>query len=553
MPFLVFLSGPSAGTRCEVLKAATLGRSRACDVPIEDERVSRRHARIWVDEGRARLRDLESRNGTTVNGHRVVGEVELLSGDLLQLGDTVLRYELTPATSAEPDSNELRRWPAAELLRDFEGEGIHRWASALLLAGGEQQICRTAVDELARVLKTPSCLALIAGSGPAAPAPLAGATSLQVPQFLFGAVLERKEVCRTGRLICFPLCGSEGVALGALCAEREQELSQEELAAGAILSRLAGDGLAAVRRRPELKPLTLIGTAAAFRDTLKKAERWSDRSGTILLYGEPGCGKGLLAEYIHSCSGRARGPCVVLNCAAEPGWLEAELFGRHDGDPSIFERADGGTLILRHIELLPKPLARRLSTLLEQIRAQAGHSLDVRVLATAAQPLEVLAARRKFEHGLVQALPGVNLEVPALRKRRGDVPALFKAFATDRGLASGVEPARLSPQAERAFIEYRWPGNVAELRLAAERLTLLYSGLEVGTSKLPPEMLDGASDLVRPLRERVLEVERQAIARALREAGGKKIRAAAILGISRPTLDKKIRDLRLGVESRKTN
>jgi transcriptional regulator of acetoin/glycerol metabolism len=436
---------------------------------------------------------------------------------LLQLGDTVLRYEGTAEASSEDEAAELLRWPARELLPNFDADGVARWASALLSSHGELGVCRTAASELRRILKTDDCFAFITGT-----------SSVPIPQSLIRAALERAEVCRAGRLICFPMLNGDGTAMGALCAEREGDLTEDELRAGASLGRLAGDALAAARRCTQPKPIVLVGSAAAFRQTVKKAESWSARSSTLLLYGERGSGKGFLAEYLHSRSVGARAGCVTVHCGDESARLEPELL-------NACQRADGGTLILRNVEWLPKASARWLSHLLKQPSAPGGPSLDVRLLATAGQRLEVLG----------ELFAGASLEVPSLRKRTADIPALFKAFTSAKARALGIEPPRLSPQAQRLFLQYRWPGNVAELRLVAERLTLLYSGLEVGPSKLPTEIIEGAGDQDQRLKQKVVDLERQAIASALLQARGKKIRAAEMLGISRPTLDKKIRELHL--------
>jgi DNA-binding NtrC family response regulator len=146
------------------------------------------------------------------------------------------------------------------------------------------------------------------------------------------------------------------------------------------------------------------------------------------------------------------------------------------------------------------------------------------------------------------------LEALPLRERRPDVPLLFEHFAGRVARARRKELPVLSPDARRLLVDYNWPGNVEECRGVAERLALLYAGGEVNALKLPPEIQEGnvvAGPKPRTLAEMISRLERDAISEALREARGKKIKAAAILGISRPTLDKKIEDFQLVVEKKR--
>ena len=173
----------------------------------------------------------------------------------------------------------------------------------------------------------------------------------------------------------------------------------------------------------------------------------------------------------------------------------------------------------------------------------------MRVMATAPEPLRNLAARGLLEAGLAKAFEGDVVELAPLRERTEDLPILFELFALPLSRSQGRDVPLLSPEARRLLSAYHWPHNVRELRLTAERLALLHAGESVPSLMLPAEIQQGLAEaLPRTLAERVQQLERQAIAEALREAGGKKIRAAELLGISRPTLDKKIDDYQLVVE-----
>jgi len=221
--------------------------------------------------------------------------------------------------------------------------------------------------------------------------------------------------------------------------------------------------------------------------------------------------------------------------------------------PSALLRADGGSLLLVHVEALPRPMAERLSRLLSRKVAPAPQGgeepVDLRLLVTTDAPVSLMAVRGDVEAALARVLAGVEMEVPPLRERRADVPALFEHFAAQASHPSRKGPPLLTPEASRLLVDYAWPGNVRELRLVTERLALLYAGEPVHALRLPPELQEGGVGAEpRSLQERVARLERDAITEALRLARGKKIRAAELLGISRPTLDKKIQDYALSVE-----
>jgi DNA-binding NtrC family response regulator len=218
--------------------------------------------------------------------------------------------------------------------------------------------------------------------------------------------------------------------------------------------------------------------------------------------------------------------------------------------------ADGGTLLLRHLEALPRHLAERLARLLPKKVAPARQGgeerVDLRWMATAPATLETMTTRAELHPELERALAGQEIESPRLRERQGDVLQLFEHFAAQLARGRRQDPPTLSPDARRLLTEYHWPGNVEELRQVSERLAILYGGREVPALMLPAEIQAGPDDAPRTLAQLIGRLERDAISEALREAKGKKIRAAAILGISRPTLDKKIEEYQLVVEKRRS-
>jgi DNA-binding NtrC family response regulator len=211
--------------------------------------------------------------------------------------------------------------------------------------------------------------------------------------------------------------------------------------------------------------------------------------------------------------------------------------------------------VLRAIEALPRHSSDRLARLVSRRVApsrQGGEEpVDVRVMVTCDAPLQTLVSRGELDAELARVLAGTEIETLPLRDRRPDVLQLFEHFAAEAARARRKEPPQLTPDARRVLVDYHWPLNVEELRGVTERLALLYAGAEVSALVLPPEVQQGATEGQLTLAQRVQRLERDAIAEALRAARGKKIKAAAILGISRPTLDKKIEDYQLVVEKRR--
>ncbi len=562
MPALLLLTGPSAGLRREILGEVTLGRSPSCEIPLEDSKVSRRHAKVVFTDGQARITDLGSRNGTIVNGERIEGEAILLPGDRVQVGDSTVLYQPpAKASLADREAGEAHSVPVEEMLPALGPEAAMYGAGvALLSATSEAMVLRRAAEELGRCVNAEVSAALLGGAEGLLTAVVLGADAVEVPRNLMKAALERKETARAGGLLCAPLAASGGLPFGVLYAERPEAFGEEHQKIAGSLGRLAGEAFASVRARaePEAAQVALVGSSRPFRKALEQARRAAAGADPVVLYGERGSGKALMARYIHTRSARALGPLVVVDCQASPVTAEEELFGRSSapGVPplaSALLRADAGTLVLKQVEALPRGVGARLARLIARRLAPSRRGgeepVDVRLICTTVAPPALLAAKGDLDEELARVGTGVEIELPPLCERRADVPALFEAFAARVARPQRREAPTLSPEARRLLVDYAWPGNVQELRLVAERLALLYAGLEVSALQLPPEVHEGAATpKAQTLATRVARLERDAIAEALREAGGKKIKAAALLGISRPTLDKKIDDYQLAVE-----
>ncbi|PTL76840.1 sigma 54-interacting transcriptional regulator [Vitiosangium sp. GDMCC 1.1324] len=566
MPALLLLSGPSAGLRYEVQAEATIGRSPSCEIPLpEDDQMSRRHARFFVHEGQVRLADLGSRNGTSVNGERIVDEVVLHPGDRVQVGKTTVLVEpLGAAALVGSTPAGASQLPIEEVLPHVGAEAaLYSAGAALLGATSEAMVLRCVAEESLHALHADAAAALLGDVKGLLTAAVVGAPSVEVPRDMARAALEHSEQGFSSKALCSPLVASGGSPFGVLYVERsDPPFTEVDGRLAAMLGRLGGEAYAAVRSRAGAQParVDMVGNSRPFRKVLEQARRAAASAAPVVLSGEPGTGKSLCAHYIHSRSSRALGPLVRVDCRDSASLAEV-LFGRSTGQglpplSSALLRADGGTLLLLHVEMLPRSLAERLARLLARKTAPARQGgeepVDFRLIVTTSAPPRVLASRGELEASLLRQLAGLELELPPLRDRRADVPPLFELFAARGARAARKGPPVLTPEARQLLMDYEWPHNVRELELLGERLALVHAGSQIHALGLPPEIQAGStSPTPLTLQERVARLERDAITEALRTAGGKKIVAARMLGISRPTLDKKIEDYGLTVARRR--
>jgi two-component system, NtrC family, response regulator AtoC len=317
----------------------------------------------------------------------------------------------------------------------------------------------------------------------------------------------------------------------------------------------------------------LIGESPGLKRALTRLEKAGrSSSATVLIHGETGSGKGLLARYLHAHSARAGGPFVELNCSAIPEQLlESELYGHEKGaftdakrfKKGLFELADGGTLFLDEIgEMTPGLQAKLLHVLEHRTFRRVGGSsditVDVRVIAATHRDLKRAVEESRFREDLYFRLNVVPIEVPPLRERPEDIPVLAEHFVGHFCRELGRPALALHPAALRSLLDYAWPGNVRELKNVIERVVLLEAEDEIRAEHLPSELARGRAPaaagrsstpfppgVVRPMNE----VEQLAIEHALQVCEGNKTRAAQLLGISRQTLRTKLKEFRIEDEA----
>ncbi|HWW76388.1 MAG TPA: sigma-54 dependent transcriptional regulator [Pyrinomonadaceae bacterium] len=308
-----------------------------------------------------------------------------------------------------------------------------------------------------------------------------------------------------------------------------------------------------------------VGTSAALERTLKQARSVADTNATVLISGENGTGKEVLARAIHEESERRDRPFVAVSCAALPeSLIESELFGHVKGaftDAKSdrlgrFELANGGTLFLDEIGELQQSVQVKLLRVLqernfERVGSNRAVEVDIRLIAASNRDLEQEVQERRFREDLFFRLNVVPLHMPALRERREDVPLLATHFAIKCAEKHGRPQAELDPALVDALLEYDWPGNVRELENLVERLVVLTKGARLGVEFLPEKMLrsaahsnaDAADETT--LEGATLALRRRMVISALHAEGGNRVAAARRLGISRSYLHKLITELNI--------
>jgi two-component system response regulator AtoC len=304
----------------------------------------------------------------------------------------------------------------------------------------------------------------------------------------------------------------------------------------------------------------LIGASTSLENTIKQARAVASTTATVLLFGENGTGKEVLARAIHEESPRARGPFVAVSCAALPeALIESELFWHEKGAftdaaqarKGRFELADGGTLFLDEISELTPPIQVKLLRVLqerqfERVGGTKTLSVDIRLIAASNRDLEQMIEAGAFRRDLFYRLNVVPLLLPPLRDRRDDIPVLAAHFALKFAAKHARPRSEFDPELLEALQDYDWPGNVRELENLLERIVVLTEGSKLGVEFLPEKMLrllpEANKDDETTLEGAVMAVRRNLILSALQAEGDNKVAAARRLGISRSYLHRLINE-----------
>jgi DNA-binding NtrC family response regulator len=341
----------------------------------------------------------------------------------------------------------------------------------------------------------------------------------------------------------------------------------------AVLRSLLDRAMGRVRDRRQVEALTrqlrdtgrlgdLIGGSKTMQDVMRILEQVSPSSASVLITGETGSGKEILARTIHRLSPRADRPFIAINCSAIPeSLMESEIFGHERGAFTgaaerrigCFELADGGTLLLDEIGEMPAPTQAKLLRVLEdhkvrRLGSKVETPVDVRVLAATNKEPEQAVAKGELRQDLYFRLNVFHIHLPPLREHKDDIPLLVEHILRDLNLKHGRHIRGVNPEVLDMFAGYSWPGNVRELRNVLERAAIVSDRDLIGRAHLPAEFGHGlataASDLTSlrfPLGTTVEAVERELILQTLASTNNK-TRAAELLGISLKTLHNKLKE-----------
>ena len=598
MAILILLRDEQPLVRFALGEEATIGRSSECEVQLADTELSRRHATLRRGANGWELEDLGSRNGTRVDGAIVrQATVPLRDGAVIELGANRLLFDPPVDVLGDRDGDNrvllvpdeaaargARHLPPAHARSPADLARDHARALALIgIAdrGGLGALLAALCDDVGAER---GCLVATNRDGALKPLCVYGSRSVTTSTTLIRRAQEegiafavddaqgdvsfasaRSVLAHDLRSVIVVPLVHDGERVGVLHFDHSRRASFDDL----VLARVAALGpavaFAVVRTRPRAvaAPATppIIGEDKRMRSAIDAAARAGTAGTQLLILGESGTGKELVARAYHAAGSRSDRPWVAVNCAAfSDTLLDSELFGHEQGAftgaskrrRGCFEQADGGTLFLDEVgELGPATQAKLLRVLADRrfYRVGGEQPIDVvvRVVAATHRDLRAQCAAGAFREDLFWRLAVITVEIPPLRARGSDIPALTAYFFERLGRELGRRPPTLVPEAQALWDRYPWPGNVRELRNAVERLLVLFDGGVVEIDDLPPE-LRAHQDRPAPgtLADAIARLEKAQIAAALAANDGNKSATARALGISRPTLDKKLRDYELG-------
>ncbi|MEO8548322.1 MAG: sigma 54-interacting transcriptional regulator [Kofleriaceae bacterium] len=550
---LVVYESDGADSRTRVVELAdgaqfTIGRSRTASLRSESERVSRIHACFQRRSTGLYVEDVGSRNGTWVNGKQIAEPRLLASGDEVVVGPITVVINLTTSavTSARiQPPNVLDDRLAAEVDR---ARRYRRPLSVLMLTiDGETADTDEAWDRVAAQLRTMDLIVEYAPSMHAIVLPeLDRHAAADFARALVVAAHETASEIET----------KLGIATFPEHATTPDTLISH--ARRAVQANSSGDDFLAVLPPDTDSSAAAIVVDPQMRRVFELVRKVADHPITVLIHGETGVGKEVVACAIHNASSRAHAPLVRLNCASLPeALLESELFGHEKGaftgadrrKHGYFEAANGGTLFLDEIGEISAAVQAKLLRVLENNRVtRVGGTdeieVDVRVVCATHRDLERASRDGGFRSDLFFRISAFTILVPPLRNRPDEIIPLARHFIA-QAAASRKQPApTLSPAAAAAMRRHAWPGNVRELRNAIERAAVLQSGPTIEIEDLPDRVQEWRVLLGAPLavagspdiRDQIADLERTLIVAALAACGGNQTEAARKLGLTRRTL-----------------
>lgn len=604
--YLTILSGTQSGTNFPIdpSRETLLGRGTDCHISVPDPMCSRVHAILTCEDDRWTIRDDNSRNGTTVNGQKV-DQATLADGHVFRIGTSEFELHLSdePATADTDDlsltqtivqdmpiavrqSNEevLAALPTPEQVQELLL--LYQLSIRLLGCEDPEEVTSVALELLRERTKAAVVGFLWVDDQqqlvPKRVIPADQAERVSLSKSLTELVLTQghaiwianqasgtkpSESCTFADAVCAPLVSKdeegERRTLGAIHVYlHDGRFRQSDFDFIIAVANLAV--IALVRARTELSLRSdyqrlvssspgydeLIGESRVMRELKNKIERVGAAPGGVLVRGESGAGKELVARAIHRRSPRADRPLIAVNCAAIPeDLMESQLFGHKAGSftgadhdhTGYFQQADLGTLFLDEVGELPLEGQAKLLRILEghpflPVGATKEVQVDVRIIAATNQDLQVYVREKKFREDLYYRLSVFELHLPPLRDRGDDIELLVDFFLEHYRVERGRPTLGLSNAARKQLLEYRWPGNVRQLRNVMDSAVVLAEADEIRPCDLG--LRDSGGEMLDSLQ--IEHWERKLIIEALKRTGGSVPDAAKLLGIGRATLYRKI-------------
>jgi two-component system response regulator AtoC len=529
-------------------RSLVVGRSAPSDIEVPDPGLSRRHARFTWDDHGIWVEDLKSTNGTKKNGE-IVGHAQIAPGDEIAIGPVMVTVHVISSVD-----DELRGFDGHDRFVAALGDEIVRARTfqrplALLMvraaSAKDGHVSRWA-SRLRMMLRPVDRVGIY---GPAAVLALLPEATAEAVQGLVAGL--------SG--------GDPALVCGAVSYPGDGGSADELIAALQVASR-AG-------RAPDKPgdPVAMVVKNPAMKEVMATVKRLSHSTVAVLIHGETGTGKEVIARAIHDGGPRRKQPLRCINCAAIPGMLlESALFGHEQGaftgaDKSargIFEQADGGSVLLDEIGELAPPAQAALLRVLEtkkvtRVGGEKEIEVDVRVIAATHRDLEGMAHAGAFRQDLWYRLNTVTLRVPPLRERVDEIRLLAERFLKEARRQAGGDVRSIDPRALAALESYAWPGNVRELRNVIERAVVLATGSTITAEDLTervrggtrsaapepepePEAEPDPADEPGDYKEHVRRYEAELILRALHKFDGNQTAAARALNLPLRTLVHKI-------------
>ncbi len=601
--YLTHLNGPQAGARYRLDETdeIRLGRGVDCQVMLSDPLSSRIHAYVRKVDGQWQVIDNNSRNGTVLDGTKIQAAI-LKPGSIIRIGAVELGFDIFSEVKEESRGDELqtlvRQFPIAATgpsetvqmalagLRDAAQAQqlliLYQLSIKLLGCDQPDEVIRIALDLLRDQTRASSAAFLwIDDTGhlkPKLQLPEGSPEQLKLSENLSALVIQqgnavwinrqqaqrhKQDLAHFADAICIPLVSMKHV-VGAITAYMERgKFQQQDFDFAISLANIVAVALVRARQHvtltQEFQRLSLknaswdeiVGQSPAVQELKDRMARVARANGCVLIRGESGVGKELVARGVHRLGPRADRPLLTVNCAAIPSELmESQLFGHKAGaftgadrdHQGFFQQADSGTLFLDEVGELPLEGQAKLLRILEghpfqPVGSKKAVTVDVRVIAATNRDLLVDVRERKFREDLYYRLSVFELKIPALRERGTDIAMLLDYFVEHFRRLHGRGTLQLSGAARAKLLAYHWPGNVRQLRNVIDSAVVMAAGPLIESEDLG---LHDSGSGVELDTLRIDHWERKLIIEALKRAAGNVPEAAKLLGLSRATLYRKL-------------